>query len=131
MKVGGQDDSLFQRHVEHIAVEVGAGHRLGERGIEQELFESIPDALSRMTTTVAQRRWFGLFSSIEQFLPWWARRYVVLAYLGVQEALYDTTASSLMSKVPPQQACSEPAQACDGPTAREGSTSRRSAGLAT
>lgn len=120
MKVGGADDSLFERHMEQVAAELGMAHRLGEKGIEQELFETIPEALLRMTAKVAQSRWFGLFSSLEQFLPWWTRRYIVLAYLGLQEGLYETSGASVMAKVRPQQAGGEPSEALDGPTAREG-----------
>lgn len=99
LHVGSPDDVLFQRHLGDIAQEVGATHRLAEPNLAKELFDSIPEALKRMSTKVSQNRWFGIFQSVEEFLPWWSRRYVVLAYLGLQEGLYRATGMPIMTKM--------------------------------
>lgn len=118
LRVGGPDDALFQRHLNDIAQEVGLEHRLTEPQVAQELFDSIPEALNRMSTKVAQSRWFGLFHNLEEFLPWWSRRYVVLAYLGLHQGLYEATGMPLMTRMSARSHATEPAE--EGPTRREG-----------
>lgn len=104
MQLGGIDDLLFQRQVDQMAAEMGIAHQLCEGALHEEVFKAIPEAMLKMTTTVAQGRLFGLFQSLEHFLPLRTRRYIVLAYLGLQEGLYENAGLSVMTKMKVQAA---------------------------
>jgi hypothetical protein len=87
--VGGPDDPLFQRHVHQIIEEMGLQHRSDEGdALYQEVWESIPECVQHMTTKVATSRWFGVFDSLERFLPIWSRRLLLLQYIGMELGLW-------------------------------------------
>jgi len=87
--VGGPDDPLFQRHAHNIIREMDLQHRLDEGdALHQEVWESIPECVQHTTTKVASSRWFGVFDSLERFLPMWSRRLLILQYIGTELGIW-------------------------------------------
>ena len=80
--IGNVDDALFQRNYMHILEDMDWLHRLDDPELPRKTFETLPAAFQRMTEKVATSRWFGVFHSLQHFLPLWSRRYLILSYLG-------------------------------------------------
>lgn len=52
-----------------------------------------------MTQKVGHCRWFGVTSALEDCMPRWTRRYIVLLYLCLELGMYRTATISMLSKV--------------------------------
>ena len=121
MAVGIGSDVLFGRHVHEIIQDMGLQHRLDEgEALSKEVWESIPECVLNMSIKVATSRWFGVFDSLERFLPMWSRRLLLLHDIGVELGLWSSDPlKDVLAKanIPSAGADQHPAQ---GPTAQEG-----------
>lgn len=96
LTVGSPDDCLFQRCFGRIVRQMGLEGRRGDPDLPAEVFRSIQDSVTCMTEKVAQSRWFGVFASLEKFWPLWSRRYLLLAYIGLELGTYSSAGRSLL-----------------------------------
>ena len=75
---------LFQGLYPGIVQDMGLEARLGEEGLEGEVFSSVPESVRVKTQKVAGTRCFGLGDSLHAFLPCWHRRLLLVTYLCIQ-----------------------------------------------
>ena len=64
-------------------------HRMGEPGLEAEIFFRIGEAFSKMLPKVGGSRWFGVYDASSALLKIWHMRLVVMIYLCVQLGLWN------------------------------------------
>lgn len=98
LAVGNVDDALFQRVYLRIADKMNLCSDLEDPGLPSRIFQSIPEAVARMSRQVATSRWFGLLEALESFIPQWSRRFLLLPYLGKELKLFDVQVAGIIAK---------------------------------
>ena len=120
MAVGSETDVLFERHVHEIIQDMGLQHRLDEgEALFKEVWESIPECVLNMSIKVATSRWFGVYDSLERFLPMWSRRLLLLHFIGVELGLWSHVLKDVLGKANLHSAGADQ-DAAQGLTAQEG-----------
>lgn len=86
--------SLRRPHIKDMGLEARV-----EEGEEmlKEVSASIPECVHRVNGKVASSRWFWMFGSLEQFMPLWTRRLVVLMLMGLGLGLLKCDRSSVLA----------------------------------
>ncbi len=95
-----QSALLFQGLFEGMVADMQLECRLGEEGLEEEVFNSLGEAVATKVPKVAGSRWFGVIDALQMYLPIWHRRLVLAVYICLQLQVFIGSANKVAATPP-------------------------------
>ena len=86
---------MFQGYFEGMVSDMQLECRLGEAGLEEEVFNTLADAVSTKVPKVAGSRWFGVIDALQAYLPIWHRRLLLAVYICLQLQVFSGSATKV------------------------------------
>lgn len=91
---------LFEGFFEGMVGDMKLECRLGEEGLEEEVFNSLGEAVATKVPKVAGSRWFGVIDALEMYLPIWHRRLLLAVYICLQLQVFSGSATKVAATLP-------------------------------